>query len=495
MSPSIATLVFLVGIGMLFFLDPIRKSHTSAALGISIAWFSLACSRSVSTWLAGFSGGGSVSEVMSNPDFYLEGNPTDRAILMGLLALGVMVLAVRWRKVGRLLWANPHVVCFFLYCATSCLWSDYPDVAFKRWSKLAGDLVMVLIVLTDADPLVAVKRFLAWTGFVLIPVSVLLIKYYPELGRGYRPWEWTPYYTGVTTDKNGLGYICLIFGVASVWRLFSAWRHEKDDRRPKIVKAHGVFPAVVVWLFYKAGPRRMKIFVAHGMILLMVAWLFYMAGSMTSLSCFFIGVCILASTSLRIFRHRDWLVHGLVASILLASSSTLFSNAGSGVLQTMGRNPTLTGRTDIWKLVLKLAPNPVVGTGFGSFWLGERLKKIWDIYWWHPNQCHNGYIEVFINLGWVGVALLGILLVGGYRQALRSLWQTSDAGKLILAYLVIAVAYNFTEAAFKEMHPVWIILMLSVLAVPGGWEPLRRKNARVESVRLQLPEEACLENA
>ena len=64
-------------------------------------------------------------------------------------------------------------------------WSDYPDVAFKRWIKSLGDFVMVLIILTDRDRYAAIKRALTWTAFLLMPLSVLFIKFYPDLGRGY----------------------------------------------------------------------------------------------------------------------------------------------------------------------------------------------------------------------------------------------------------------------------------------------------------------------
>ena len=57
----------------------------------------------------------------------------------------------------------------------------------------------------------------------------------------------------------------------------------------------------------------------------------------------------------------------------------------------------------------------MVGTGFESFWLGKRLERMWSIYWWHPREAHDGYIEIFLNLGWLGIVMFGIVLVTGYR--------------------------------------------------------------------------------
>src|SRR6266478_8217575 len=257
MTPLIATVVYAIAILGLFWLGRDRNSRVSSALWIPVAWMFLAGSRMVSQWLL-------TTPLDDTPTQYLEGSPLDRLILAGLLAVAIIVLLNRRRQVGALLPANGPILLFFAYCAISIFWSDYPEIAFKRWTKALGDLVMVLVALTEADPSVALKRLLARTGFLLIPISVLLIKYYPDLGRGYNPWVWTPYYTGVATTKNLLGMISLIFGLGSLWRIFQAF--DRGDRK-----------------------RRIGRLIAHGALLAMVLWLFWVANSVTSLSCFVLG--------------------------------------------------------------------------------------------------------------------------------------------------------------------------------------------------------------
>ena len=86
----------------------------------------------------------------------------------------------------------------------------------------------------------------------------------------------------------------------------------------------------------------------------------------------------------------------------------------------MGRNPTLTDRTEVWSVILNQAGNPWVGTGFESFWLGPRLDRIWSIYSWHPGEAHNGYIEIYLNLGWTGLVLLAVVIATGYRTVIAA---------------------------------------------------------------------------
>jgi exopolysaccharide production protein ExoQ len=446
---GIAALMFAIGMGGLFWLDRAPTARTSRALWLVVLWISIAGSRSVGQWI-GTMQGSSVTDTASEVSIYTEGSPLDRAVYSVLLLAGLVVLAGRREKVWELLKANWPLAAFFLYCAFSVSWSDYPDVAFKRWIKSLGDFVMVMIVLTDRDRYHAIKRVLAWTAFLLIPLSVLFIKFYPDLGRGYHPWTWTPYYTGVTTNKNELGRLCLVLGLGIVWRLLTALRGEQ-------------------------GPARRRHLLAFGTCLAMAAWLLWMAGSMTSTSCFVMAGALMLATNVPVVARKPWIVHAMVFAMLAVSVATLFLDTGSGILATMGRDPTLTGRTGIWKLVLGMAANPLIGTGFESFWLGKRLDKMWSIYWWHPRESHNGYLEMYLSLGWLGLVMFAVVVVTGYRTVTKAVCRNAEEGSLRLACFVVAIAYNFAESAFGTLNVVWIFFLLATMSVPGGWI---KRNAR-----------------
>ena len=176
----------------------------------------------------------------NTPNQYLEGSPVDRLVFSCLLVAGLLVLLGRMRQVQNFLRANTPILLFFGYCGVSTLWSDYPDVAFKRWIKALGDLVMVMIVLTDSQPTAALKRFIGRAGFLLLPVSILLIKYYSTLGRAYDQWTGQLIVVGVTTNKNTLGLTVLLCGIGAVWRVLEEYRiGDKQDRRRHLI-AQGI---------------------------------------------------------------------------------------------------------------------------------------------------------------------------------------------------------------------------------------------------------------
>src|SRR5438128_579043 len=92
------------------------------------------------------------------------------------------------------------LIVFLLYCFISIAWSDFPFIAFKRWIKILGHPIMALIVLTEPDPKEALIRLMKRCAYVVVPVSILFSKYYPELGRGFTPWG-AATRTGITTNK------------------------------------------------------------------------------------------------------------------------------------------------------------------------------------------------------------------------------------------------------------------------------------------------------
>jgi len=116
---------FLV-IWQLFRLNREEDVRTSRALWFPTFWLFIAASRNVSAWLQ-YSGSGA--------DQYLEGSPMDRAVLSAVLALGLVVLFGRAGRTNLLLRSNLPILLYFFYCGVSVIWSDFPDVSFKRWFR------------------------------------------------------------------------------------------------------------------------------------------------------------------------------------------------------------------------------------------------------------------------------------------------------------------------------------------------------------------------
>src|SRR5579863_6644513 len=169
MGGPLALLICSVGVAGLFYLDRDKSVRNSKALWLPVIWLWIAGSRPVTAWL-GMGGGESAGALAST----LDGSPMDAAIFEALIAAGIIVLFQRRYRTMTLLKASSPVLIYFVYCLISTAWSPIHGPAFKRWIKDVGDLVMVLLIVTEAEPVAALRRLYSRVGFVLLPFSVVL---------------------------------------------------------------------------------------------------------------------------------------------------------------------------------------------------------------------------------------------------------------------------------------------------------------------------------
>jgi len=432
MSPQIALLACGLLIGWLLFQDAKAAPGSSRALWLVIAWVFILCTRPVSAWL------GQDRDIEAAED-YIEGSAIDRNVFLFLLIAGLFVL---WRR--RVDWSafaarNRWLFCFYLFFGVSMIWSDYSFVCFKRWIKDLGNVVMVLIVLTDPDGMAAVRKVFTRTASLVLPLSVLFIKYYPDLGRAYDRWTGKAFYQGATVGKNMLGGTVAILTLFLVWDVLQMRKGAAQTR-------------------WKAG------FFVSVLLLGMAVWLLVMADSATSVACSVLGTAGLVMLSIPFVQRRakHLLAYSVIFAITLLIATTLVDVTG-GALGMLGRDSSLTGRTDIWKAVLAEKSNPILGTGFYSFWLGSRVDRLWDQYSFRLNQAHNGYLEIYLNGGIIGVGLLLAILVSAGRNINRRLANDTDWQSLRLIIWLIVIIYNWTEASFCRLNVLWFALLLVVV--------------------------------
>jgi O-antigen ligase len=329
-----------------------------------------------------------------------------------------------------------------LFGLFSVLWSDFQFIAFKRWFRDLGNYLVILVVLSDPRPLEAVRTVLRRLCYLLIPLSILLIKYFPEMAKHYEIWSGVAEYVGAATSKNMLGAMCLVSALFFFWDTTTRWSERKE------------------W-------RTKKIFVVNLALIAMTLWLLNLASSATSRVCLAIGcVVILAVQSKWGKRHPTFLKISIPATFCLYVILAFGFGLNGEFASKVGRDPTLTDRTIIWKAVLGQHTNPLVGVGYESFWLGPRLQSVWEMSGLKGiTEAHNGYLEFYLDFGFIGLLFLGGLLTTGYRTICRQLASSPSLASLNLGFWTIMLFYNITEAAFKS-HLMWVTFVMAVIAVP-----------------------------
>jgi exopolysaccharide production protein ExoQ len=435
MPPIVALFLTLGFIVFLFRRDFREQPAITGALWLPLIWTFLIASRPVSKWLNDFGVTGFL------PTSAEEGSSLDALVVFGLIASALYILHKRRVRVSEVIRDNAWLTLFVLYCLLAIFWSDFPFVSFKRWIKILGHPVMVLILFTEPDPAEALVRLLKRCAYIILPVSILFLKYYPALGRTYSPWGGTTN-CGIAGGKNQLGGVCSILGFFFVWHLFQVLRMKKN------------------------AARRNELYLTAG-LLLMSGYCLWKAHSATSNACFLLAVATMALLGLGFVNKRTIGAYAIAGIIILVIAQLTFDIYGR-VVDLSGHESTIEGRGRLWETLLETDTNPIFGAGFESYWLGERVGKLWSMkeFWWRPNQAHNGYLELYLNLGILGLLIFAGVIFATFWKIRLDLIEDFEWGRFRMGCLVAILVHNWTEAGFKGLSFPFLVLFIIAVNYP-----------------------------
>ncbi|MBN1479187.1 O-antigen ligase family protein [candidate division KSB1 bacterium] len=431
--PSVLAL-FLCTAFVFFLLriDHKQSSGLSLALWVPTVWMLIIASKPLGVW---FPFTTRVEDVTSSP--------LDQIFLILLLACGLFLLIRRklnWSKFFR---ENSWLIVLLCYMFLSTLWSDMPFVSLKRWIRELIAVVMALLVLSEQNSRRAMQTILRRTTYILIPFSLLLIKYYPVYGVQYGRWSGEIMWIGVTMQKNGLGRLCIISAFFLMWSL---WRRMQGRDRP-VVKYQTYAELVVLLLTIRLliGPT-------------------LQAYSATSVLAFIVGLmtfgALLWLNKNRISIRSLPVESALLLFIVLGTASVFIGSLStSHITGALGRDATLTGRTDVWANLLPEAMQRIVlGHGFGGFWT-NKTRLNYEI-----SEAHSGYLDVLLDIGFFGLILLAIFLMFSCQKAKKGLYYDFNWSTLWICYLLMAAVHNITETSLNSLssHLTAVLVFMAV---------------------------------
>lgn len=346
------------------------------------------------------------------------------AVLIPYFVLnGWMVLKAAWR--------TPALVLMGALAVASVAASVDPEMSSRRVFALTFTMLFGwwLAARFDWPKLI---RILAITWALLTAGSYLFAVALPHLGvmppDSPHPGAWR----GLWTQKNLLG------GYMAIGVLVF------------LTAAHGDAAARVTWRWFAVA--------AAGLVI--------MSTSATALLAMVAGFGIYTGVSLAqrgpVFAVGLTAVAGFAAivglGLLLVAPEVLFL--------ALNRDPTLTGRTEIWDALLQLINSrPWLGFGYGAFWDvpdGPAFFIRRDLEWNVPNA-HNGWLEVGLGVGWVAVALMGVSLAAMLLRSSLNL-LTIGVGQLTLGFGLVFGFYSVSESYFLADNSIYWAVYVALAA-------------------------------
>jgi O-antigen ligase len=336
------------------------------------------------------------------------------------------------------------LVLFTFLPLVSTLWSQAPDTTLRR---------AVALILTSTFAVFLAARFNMRSVFSLLAISFGIFVVIGVLaaavpGEGITPSG--PYagaWRGFTGQKNSFGRVLgLAVALLPVGAAFGL------VRRRKSVVLVGVLAVILLVLSRSAT----SLVAALGCVPAATVLYTCLGGKLGGI------------------RLRPEL--GIPFLLIMVITGVLVISMGWTVLlEGLGRDPTLTGRTDLWHWALSVNKARFwLGSGYKAFWISENTKYFFEAFYWHmdsegnrsdtysgPTHAHSGYIDVRLELGIVGTCFLVMTVVGALiSMRYNFTCGSSSPGFVLATTLSFQLILSITEAGFLQHSEI-----LSFLAV------------------------------
>jgi exopolysaccharide production protein ExoQ len=371
---------------------------------------------------------GALMRILSSGGDTLDGDPRAQ-VFLAMCYLAVMVIAaVHFRWTVAAVRRNPAILALLTVACLSILWAEMPDLVVRRAIAVAGTTLFGIVVavrLTFADQL----KLFRWAFRIAAGLSVAVLVLAP--GAAIAAGSEGSSVRGIFNHKNHLG-ATMALGALMEWFL------PETKRKAKILR---------------------------GLSLLVYLLLLVLSSSMTSIVAF--GTTLLVVYAFKFLHARCKLPLPLLFVILLLAAGVAMGIESSAA-QLLGRSADLTGRTELWSFTVNMiAKHPLFGFGLSGFWMGasEESLSVQSQLGWTPIYSHNGYLEVLLSLGIVGL-LLFLLVVGtGIKRVLGRAHITESIEVMWpIAFFLFFLVHNLAECTILMQNSLeWSLCIATVI--------------------------------
>jgi exopolysaccharide production protein ExoQ len=394
-----------------------------------------------------------------------------------LLLAGVAVFVAHWQALRANGWTiartgllHPALLFAGLFVGFALLshtWAVDPALSFRRCVLVTIIAAAVVAAVLATDDWVRLLDGLFWWFALVVVLNGFAVLTKPPTALGH---------AGVYPHKNYLGAVASMIALTAVHQLFIQYPAARTD-------AHlGTLPL-----------RRPLTRVAALIMVLASLWFLVAAKSKTSLALSIVapaigfGFACLA----RYLRLSPALtvpaVFGSVYFIYAFGAASGFWDFQAMATLIFG-DPTLTQRTDIWAFAFRMMPGHLTsGFGYEGFWgAGPESPSIragGPGFVAQMPHGHNGYIDVVLQTGFIGLTLIGGMLLAALHVAGRVARTSLSLSSFALSYIVFCLLYNLFESTFFRSFNIQHMMLMTVIALSATHDAAYRsaKRARLRA--------------
>jgi O-antigen ligase len=352
--------------------------------------------------------------------------------------IALIVALPRLHNILLIMFKNPLIIGLTALAIFSIVWSDLP--------LHTGYRSMALILLTVYAAMLAERlssrellKLLTITMIIIVVCSYIFVIFLPQYGIGTSSFRSANPWKGIFSHKTTLGST-MALGVLITILI------EAPSLSIRFLKY--VLLVSILILLYKSNSK---------------------TGEVVSIG------TILIYFTFKSFRLRKAPTIALVIALVVpvAFTTYLLTDFSLGdILVSMGRDSTLTGRADVWdNMEYAISLRPILGYGYSAFW--DNADGTWGDLWgrfstWDSGSGHNAYLDIWLQLGVVGLTLFILIYIITYLKSLRHLRMARGTdGMWIALYLSWLVFLGFAESYGFYINLFWALFIVSAFANQG----------------------------
>lgn len=349
-------------------------------------------------------------------------------------------------RIMRLVAFNPLLVLCVLWCAVSVSWSILPDISFRRAIALLITTLFGFFLAAQYDWNGLIQRIAVIFLFLAI-ISLGIVIVVPEYG--IMPEVHVGAWRGAWTEKNSMG------GTMS----------------------KGV---IVCLCAFAMQPKRGWLWVSGAILCF---GLVIMSTSKTALLIALFG--ILGFIVIRIYRRFPIFRLPLFYTglMVVAVFIALMLSIPDDMLALIGKERTLTGRTDIWTgLIESIRNRPLLGYGYAVYWwdpIGPSYYVRLVLEWGIPSA-HNGWIETWLSAGFIAVIMFSILFLMTLWLAISRLKKGGTEAYWVILSMIMFLMFSMSESTILQQNDLSWVLFVATCAKLFAFERPYFRNRKSE---------------
>jgi exopolysaccharide production protein ExoQ len=358
--------------------------------------------------------------------------------LINLVSYAILAVLIsrRFKQLAYIATQNLSLLLLVLLAIASLFWSSNPD---STSDFLRGMIRATLLgfYLGARYPLKDQLTLLSWTLGIGAVLSLVVAIAFPETGtfflNGRLTWQ------GIYIHKQFFGRL---MAVGASLLILTGFKEQKFN--------------LINWC-------------RLGLFLILLAF----SQSRTSFILLFSVLMLLPLQKVIIQRYK--IRTFLLAVFLLFSfcfAAAILFNLETIVVDIMGKDMEFNGRIPVWTLSIQQGlERPLFGYGYGGFWTSDAAGLILRNTWGREAlldgtlfHAHNGFLDIFLQLGFVGLFLLIVNLTQVTNQVLSLVAATKSMEFYwMFSFLIMNLVWNLSEVVtFLGSNNLFWVLYVAV---------------------------------